>query len=105
MIRRPPRSTLFPYTTLFRSLDAEVFGAHARDVHVDHERGVGLVNVRERLPLGGGDEAHRPAVGDLVEVDLELVGEMHREGPGAARRPAREPAAARAPPSLTTRTA
>src|SRR5258708_24266898 len=22
MIRRPPRSTLFPYTTLFRSLDA-----------------------------------------------------------------------------------
>src|SRR2546429_6959447 len=26
MIRRPPRSTLFPYTTLFRSLDAP--GAH-----------------------------------------------------------------------------
>src|SRR3712207_8494382 len=24
MIRRPPRSTLFPYTTLFRSLDAQV---------------------------------------------------------------------------------
>src|SRR3712207_8570740 len=24
MIRRPPRSTLFPYTTLFRSLEAEV---------------------------------------------------------------------------------
>src|SRR2546428_4203652 len=24
MIRRPPRSTLFPYTTLFRSLDAGV---------------------------------------------------------------------------------
>src|SRR2546427_1617222 len=24
MIRRPPRSTLFPYTTLFRSGDAEV---------------------------------------------------------------------------------
>src|SRR5258708_15054307 len=23
MIRRPPRSTLFPYTTLFRSMDAE----------------------------------------------------------------------------------
>src|SRR3712207_7819363 len=36
MIRRPPRSTLFPYTTLFRSRDAraaiawyaEAFGAH-----------------------------------------------------------------------------
>src|SRR3712207_7010147 len=25
MIRRPPRSTLFPYTTLFRSLDNSVF--------------------------------------------------------------------------------
>src|SRR2546430_5474624 len=24
MIRRPPRSTLFPYTTLFRSLEAEM---------------------------------------------------------------------------------
>src|SRR3712207_6927342 len=30
MIRRPPRSTLFPYTTLFRSLEAaEVYGAHS----------------------------------------------------------------------------
>src|SRR3712207_9567101 len=26
MIRRPPRSTLFPYTTLFRSPAAELFG-------------------------------------------------------------------------------
>src|SRR5258707_4480886 len=26
MIRRPPRSTLFPYTTLFRSLDGVVAG-------------------------------------------------------------------------------
>src|SRR2546430_6166549 len=27
MIRRPPRSTLFPYTTLFRSLEGEPRGA------------------------------------------------------------------------------
>src|SRR3712207_8634730 len=26
MIRRPPRSTLFPYTTLFRSLHREIVG-------------------------------------------------------------------------------
>src|SRR5690349_23983353 len=26
MIRRPPRSTLFPYTTLFRSIDAVALG-------------------------------------------------------------------------------
>src|SRR2546427_10529706 len=30
MIRRPPRSTLFPYTTLFRSVDAPVsFGGYS----------------------------------------------------------------------------
>src|SRR5258708_17402423 len=28
MIRRPPRSTLFPYTTLFRSYEALSRGAH-----------------------------------------------------------------------------
>src|SRR5260370_29205715 len=28
MIRRPPRSTLFPYTTLFRSPDRRASGAH-----------------------------------------------------------------------------
>src|SRR5258708_19524077 len=34
MIRRPPRSTLFPYTTLFRSLGAEVRAErHADDLH------------------------------------------------------------------------
>src|SRR2546422_2341078 len=27
MIRRPPRSTLFPYTTLFRSLSEALYGA------------------------------------------------------------------------------
>src|SRR3989442_7322883 len=27
MIRRPPRSTLFPYTTLFRSLERGIFAA------------------------------------------------------------------------------
>src|SRR2546422_6988641 len=34
MIRRPPRSTLFPYTTLFRSADDIVGG------DVDHQSGV-----------------------------------------------------------------
>src|SRR3712207_7426024 len=34
MIRRPPRSTLFPYTTLFRSL-----AARTNDLHADGEQG------------------------------------------------------------------
>src|SRR5688572_32465942 len=28
MIRRPPRSTLFPYTTLFRSADTSTYAIH-----------------------------------------------------------------------------
>src|SRR3712207_7008433 len=38
MIRRPPRSTLFPYTTLFRSDGQTAFGIVAAAVHV-HELG------------------------------------------------------------------
>src|SRR2546429_7444461 len=43
MIRRPPRSTLFPYTTLFRSLalQARLVGhAHAEPAADEHELGV-----------------------------------------------------------------
>src|SRR5438067_6165268 len=32
MIRRPPRSTLFPYTTLFRSSDAGLIGHHDHEI-------------------------------------------------------------------------
>src|SRR3712207_7577720 len=32
MIRRPPRSTLFPYTTLFRSEARSAVGQHEREV-------------------------------------------------------------------------
>src|SRR5438046_4041658 len=40
MIRRPPRSTLFPYTTLFRSVsvDGRVHEAHWPDVHPQPRR-------------------------------------------------------------------
>src|SRR5690348_17567670 len=34
MIRRPPRSTLFPYTTLFRSHQRDEFAARHGKVHV-----------------------------------------------------------------------
>src|SRR5260370_28353515 len=35
MIRRPPRSTLFPYTTLFRSLNEHVVPPSPFAVHAD----------------------------------------------------------------------
>src|SRR5256712_5778392 len=44
MIRRPPRSTLFPYTTLFRSLVIEATAAMgARDVTVSNPDGQTVV--------------------------------------------------------------
>src|SRR2546425_5505485 len=53
MIRRPPRSTLFPYTTLFRSLRGGSAGAHARGLHVVVGQGRVLcrARVRQRLSL------------------------------------------------------
>src|SRR2546422_8174067 len=50
MIRRPPRSTLFPYTTLFRSRQQERFDARdgaARERHI-----------RRGRPLGDDGESH-----------------------------------------------
>src|SRR2546430_3278121 len=37
MIRRPPRSTLFPYTTLFRSLRLDVFGREEQLLGVEQQ--------------------------------------------------------------------
>src|SRR3989454_2514152 len=50
MIRRPPRSTLFPYTTLFRS-GAEQFQGlgHADRLMRGHERRDGAVDRRDEL--------------------------------------------------------
>src|SRR2546422_7778565 len=57
MIRRPPRSTLFPYTTLFRSAVARreaLVRPHGIRAHPDHLgvlRGERLVAVAERARL------------------------------------------------------
>src|SRR3712207_7425123 len=40
MIRRPPRSTLFPYTTLFRSGVVEIHGLFAESGAVEEHVGV-----------------------------------------------------------------
>src|SRR5258708_9233915 len=37
MIRRPPRSTLFPYTTLFRSPESRSFDFTAANVYEKHD--------------------------------------------------------------------
>src|SRR3712207_8905104 len=76
MIRRPPGSTLFPYTTLFGSarLDARVAVRSVDDLvrddlvlfgdlaelapHEALDRRDGVLRVRDRLPARGG--AHEP---------------------------------------------
>src|SRR5260221_7983352 len=56
MIRRPPRSTLFPYTTLFRSLEQEV-GIGGEQEVVAHAE---LQRLGE-MALGPGEVAEPPS--------------------------------------------
>src|SRR2546430_7412368 len=62
MIRRPPRSTLFPYTTLFRSihLARQLLRAKRRGRHLDHHA-----------------HAHRGAGGALLLVEDAARSEEH----------------------------
>src|SRR2546425_6805081 len=82
MIRRPPRSTLFPYTTLFRSLSGKV-PLGARDLHwlagadADYEH----VAVHIFAVPGGGSpdsltesvRTNQVNVGTFTGVNLEVV--------------------------------
>src|SRR5258708_33507877 len=52
MIRRPPRSTLFPYTTLFRSPRHRLSGLRVADVGHDAVQYNGLP-IRSNLHLNG----------------------------------------------------
>src|SRR2546427_9155254 len=49
MIRRPPRSTLFPYTTLFRSALADFAAADSRRVAATRARPIGMRTEIDRL--------------------------------------------------------
>src|SRR3712207_7053308 len=47
MIRRPPRSTLFPYTTLFRSREGQLASARHRVARVDGQVQDGVLHEGE----------------------------------------------------------
>src|SRR3712207_3763110 len=69
MIRRPPRSTLFPYTTLFRSEERAGVGVEADPVDGAGERGAALGGeLGPERALGLGVEPVEP-----VEADLQVV--------------------------------
>src|SRR5256886_6571276 len=76
MIRRPPRSTLFPYTTLFRSVDAHVTAvAHVSGDDQLREAGLHLLLDRATERTGAVDRV----VAALGEIVLRAVGELERE--------------------------
>src|SRR2546428_8494673 len=67
MIRRPPRSTLFPYTTLFRSLRGE-----ARSQRLHAVRRVGRKRAGESSLRGGRGGAARGVSNRSEEHTSEL---------------------------------
>src|SRR2546429_6696286 len=72
MIRRPPRSTLFPYTTLFRSCDehGHVVAPGDRQHPIERLLGETARDEHQQLAL-----AHRPARSE--EHTSELQSRLH----------------------------
>src|SRR5256885_6152650 len=76
MIRRPPRSTLFPYTTLFRSTWARSWSAHrARP----SSRGVGTADIRATLK--GRSEEHTSELQSPCNLVCRLLLEKKKSQP------------------------
>src|SRR3712207_7638374 len=81
MIRRPPRSTLFPYTTLFRSIRDMSLENPIRAIReISHDmtgrRKVRLANGKEMSALEIQSEYHSRAA---EFVDREGFGPVHRQ--------------------------
>src|SRR5690349_25161240 len=75
MIRLPPRSTLFPYTTLFRSLQRLDQGVQIFDAVVDHERSGARCKVRALLRIDqpcGGDRKSTRLNSSHVEISYAV---------------------------------
>src|SRR2546428_4711106 len=70
MIRRPPRSTLFPYTTLFRSQRPR----QHRDGNVHHvERQTGEIDDCQIFPRRGRSEEHTSELQSRSDLVCRLL--------------------------------
>src|SRR5256885_16126433 len=67
MIRRPPRSTLFPYTTLFRSLECRWLQGH----QVQHRLG-------HRLEIGKSERGAGDVGRDWIETPMDFCHDRER---------------------------
>src|SRR5260370_16584287 len=63
MLRRPPRSTLFPYTTLFRSLEVTAAGSAANKVVLGDRVVLGVADRKQGARVDRLAQAHRLRVG------------------------------------------
>src|SRR2546426_11848764 len=111
MIRRPPRSTLFPYTTLFRSVihDREgVAGGRAELQRRGPQRGIAIPSIVKDRPqvrlriVARQIELHGDRLVQRVTVDADTVATQiaKQHGDGVEREPvdaAAEPPFERAP--------
>src|SRR2546422_6507680 len=82
MIRRPPRSTLFPYTTLFRSRGVEEADPHLVDAARHPGRRQVQVDAERLHHVGGPTERRHGAVAVLghprsEEHTSELQSRLH----------------------------
>src|SRR5256885_12406967 len=83
MIRRPPRSTLFPYTTLFRSSHS----AHLRRVSPPRTRGEKAARARSVPPTGGPgrSEEHTSELQSPCNLVCRLLLEKKKNRPTTSR--------------------
>src|SRR5258707_7502836 len=67
MIRRPPRSTLFPYTTLFRSLELlhRVEPGRHRAARAGRDEGVAAVVLHRRVGVDGEEKRSEEHTSEL----------------------------------------
>src|SRR2546422_674000 len=83
MIRRPPRSTLFPYTTLFRSVLGfeddvlNIEGAGARLIHAIGELGIDSFDDLAQACLHFYRDFHHVALERSEEHTSELQSRLH----------------------------
>src|SRR2546430_17404027 len=77
MIRRPPRSTLFPYTTLFRSSVPDGRGLVPRVLRADGAASVGVPLAHDGRPAA----CRRSPAGSVLPVPARLRDARERRPP------------------------
>src|SRR5256884_2660236 len=77
MIRRPPRSTLFPYTTLFRSVFAALQVLFSRRTTDRASLAISLALIGPLTPMPTGDSVSSPEVTRCSSVPCRPRSEEH----------------------------